>query len=460
MRSIKLTAAIAAVVASLVLSCSAASAAIRHTGRHGSLSSGGCRVTLVVAPRLAFAGEAVSAHGVLTCATKGAEDNQPVTLYQRAAPSSTYTVATTGTTEAHGGGYLINLENVMTDSSFYVIAGGAQSPRRLVRVVSVVKLTGPPEGVLFTIQARPHHHPVPAKFEGTVSPAEKGALVVLQRQNALKGNEWHRIGTGVVGEGGTFTIEHNFIVPGPANIRVVVRDPKVNVPGPSNALNYEITQAQNPRLLIESSADPISYGQSVTIHGLAEKLAPGTPLKLLAKNPHVPGFKVVGESKVEAGGKYTFASQTPLLSTFYRVEGGGESSALLYEGVKYLLMASVSPGTTIEEGQSLTFSGTVKPGVEGHVIYLERENPGNTGFHVIEIGTLVAPVPPATEFTYSIKHQFFGVGMQVVRVKIPGDFQNGSTASEPFTIQVNAAPASALTPEPPGNSSLPSEGQV
>jgi hypothetical protein len=232
------------------------------------------------------------------------------------------------------------------------------------------------------------------------------------------------------------------------------------VVSPSNVLTYEIVQAQNPRLRIDSSADPISYGQSLTIHGTVEKLSPGTPLKLMARAAHTKGFTMVGETKVEPGGTYTFASQTPLTSTFYEVLGGGEASALMYEGVKYLLTASISPSTTVEQGETVTFSGTVKPGIAGHVIYLERENPSGTGFHVIDVGQLVEPKAPQTEYTYSIEHKFYSLGMEVVRIKIPGDPQNGTTVSEPFTIQVNQAPASTLTQEPPGNTNLPSEGQL
>ena len=464
MRSIKLTAALAVAAASLTLTCAVALALGHHphgnTSPEGGGLSGDCRVNLELAPRPAYTGETVSAYGHLTCGGRGVE-GQAVTLYQRPATSLTFTAVATGTTEK-GGAYLVKDSAISVSSFLYVTAGSARSAVKHIGVVALVKLAGPPEGVLFTIPPHPgRKHPVPAVFTGEVTPALKGALVVLQRQNSLKGDEWHRIGLPVVvGEGGKFTIEHNFVVPGPANIRVVVHDPRVIVTSPSNVLTYEITQAQNPNLVIESLADPISEGQSTTIHGSVTKLAAGTPLELLAREAHAKSFTKVGETKVEAGGKYAFASVSPTTSTFYKVLGGGESSAVLYEGVKYVLTTTVSPSTTVQEGGTLTFSGTVKPGIAGHIIYLERENPANTGFHVIEVGQVLAPKAPSTEYTYSIEHKFFGVGNQVVRVKIPGDPQNGSTASEPFTIQVTTAPASSLTPVTPGNSGLPSEGQL
>jgi hypothetical protein len=464
MRSIRLTAAFAAAAVSLTLTGAAASAAPRHAHVPGGLPghAHGCHLSLELKLHVITVGEPADAVGQLFCGGGAGAGSQTVTIYGRSATAPSFTVAATGTTEEHGA-YAIPIANVQNDSQFYAVADGVQSGTRVERVLALVKLSGPPEGVLFTIPPHPgHRHPVAAKFTGEVSPADRGATVILQRQNALKGDEWHRIGLpGVVDEEGKFTIEHNFVVPGPANIRVIVRDPRVNVTSPSNILTYEITQAQNPALTIESLADPISYGQSTTIHGNAERLVAGTPLRLMARTVHTSGFTPVGEAKVEAGGKYTFASVTPLASTFYKVLGGDESSAVLYEGVKYVLVTSVSPGTTIEEGKPIVFSGTVKPGIAGHKIYLERENAAHTGYHVIATGEVIAPEPPAKpEYSYSIEYRFYQSGMTNVRVKIPGDQQNATTVSEPFAIQVNAAPASALVSAPPENPTLPSEGQV
>jgi hypothetical protein len=467
MRAIKLVAAFGAVAASLAPACASALAHGRHTHPQ-TTTAGGCQITLEVAPRPAYAGETVSAYGHLSTGC-GSEEKQLVTLYRGSVGSrpSEFTAVATGASEK--GAFLVKYSAITTNSLFYVSADGSRSPVRALKVIAIVKLEGPPEGsVLFTAQRSGRRPPVPVHFTGEVSPEDTGAQVVLQRQNAYKGNEWHRIGGFVtVGEHGKFTIGHDFVVPGPANIRVVVRDPKHNLSSPSNVLNYEITQAQNPNLKIESTADPISFGQSTSIHGTVTTLATNTPLQLLAREARTHGYTKVGETKVQPGGTYSFASVYPSGSTFYKVVGGDETSAVLYEGVKYVLTVNLLPGTTVEEDQPLTFSGTVKPGIipghesiAGHDIYLERQNPNTSGFHVLEVGHVVAPVAPSTEYTYSIEHRFFGAGAQVVRIKIPGDPQNGSVVSEPFTIQVNPAPAASLTPVSPGNSSQPSEGQL
>ncbi len=448
MRSLKLTVALVVAAASLALFCAAASARGRHEHRAGR-HSGSCHVILRVAPRLITSGESALAFGRLACSAETEAADQTVTLYERSA-SSGYSVAGT-TTTATNGYYQLTTGALTANSSFYVTAGTAQSGHRDVKVAAQVTLDGPPEGVVAATLRTGRHNMV--TFTGTVSPEDEGALVILQRQNAIRGNEWHRIGRGVpVGKGGAFTLTHTFRYAGDANIRVVVRSGERNIPSASNVLDYEIVQAQNPQLTIESSANPISYGQSTTIKGVVAGAA-DTPVQLLARTAQQSGFTQVAEADTDASGDYTFAPQTPLASTFYRVQGAGKKSAVLYEGVKFVLTAGVS-ATTIQSGQPLTFSGAVTPGEAGHVVYLERENAAGTGFHVVEVGEVSA------DSTYTITHTFYDVGTSVVRIKLPGGPLNATTDSTPFTVSVTAAPSETLAPEAPGNSTLPPEGQL
>jgi uncharacterized cupredoxin-like copper-binding protein len=451
MRSTKLIVALLAAAASLMLASAAASAAGRHAFRIGKHSSAGCRVSLNVAPRLVTDGEPALAYGRLSCRGANGEASQTVTLYESSPGiAPTYTAVGTTTTDTQGF-YQLSTGALSVNSVFYVVADSAQSGRRAVRVAAQVEVKGPPEGVVPDTLRTGRRNSV--EFTGTVSPAEVGALVFLQRQNAIKGNEWHRIGRGVeVNKEGHFSIVHTFVVAGDANIRVVVRNGVHNVISPSNILSYEIVQSQNPQLTIESSANPISYGQSTTISGV---LAGGanTEVRLLARSATQVGFTPVGEVKTDGSGDYTFPAQMPLVNTYYRVEGAGKSSAVVFEGVKFVLTAGAS-ATTVPAGQSLTFSGTVTPEEVGHVVYLERLNVTGTNYHVIEIGT----VGPGS--TYSIVHTFYNEGTSTVRIKIPGGPQNATTDSAPFTITVTAPVPSTLTPEAPGNSTPPPAGEL
>jgi hypothetical protein len=352
------------------------------------------------------------------------------------------------TTEANGS-YKFSTAVENANTSFYVRSHGAQSGRRRLRVAAQVTLTGPPEGTQIETGA-----PNQQTFSGTVTPAtDVGARVILQRQNAVTGDEWHRIGIGQVMAGGTYSITHTFRVPGDASIRVLVRSDGLNIPSPSTPLEYEISQAQNPSLTISSSADPITYGQSVTISGVLASATTSQPVTLLARTVHQRGFAPVAEVSTGAGGAYSFPAQSPVNSTLYRVQGAGQKSAVLYEGVKDVLTAEVS-ATTVQAGQALEFKGTVAPDHTGHVVYLERQNVAGTAFHVVQVGHVL----PGS--VYSIIHQVYVPGTKVFRIDIPGGPDNGRAVSQLFTVQVNPAPASALTPETSANSSQPSEGQT
>ena len=448
MRPIKLVPAVAAATALLVtLAPVSSSVADVRAAKHPS-ANGGCDVNINVAPRLITSGDAVVVFGRLRCRGRfqqpSGASGQTVTLLQRTVGAGGFAVAGTTTTDARGF-YEFTVPAVQSNSIFFVRSHGAASGRKRVRVAAQVTLTGPPEGTqLFTGSA----HKV--TFSGTVSPADEGARVILQRQNAATGNDWHRIDIGRVGASGAFTIVHTFVVPGDANLRVLVRSQRSNIPSPSNVLSYEISQAQNPKLTIQASADPISFGQSVTISGT---LAGGAkmPVTLLARTARQRGFAPVAEVTADSSGNYTFGAQSPINSTFYRVRGARRSSAVLYEGVKDVLTAKVSQ-TTVQAGKSVSFTGTVAPDHTGHVIFLERQNASGMGFHVVQVATVGAGS------SYSITHTVYDPGTKVFRVTIPGGPENEGASSPPFTITVTPA-LLALSPEPPDNSSLPAEGQ-
>jgi hypothetical protein len=423
----------------------------RPAGRHPS-PLGRCRIDIESFTPLITAGDQIEIKGSLACSHANA-GGQPVELYAHVDGTAGFvpvqsTTTEAGTTETRAF-YKFTTPAESTNTSFYVSSDGARSGSRRLRVAALVTLSGPPEGTQIETGA-PHKE----TFTGTVNPAaaDVGARVILQRQDATSGDEWHRIGVGYVLAGGTFSITHIFRVPGDASIRALVRSDGLNIPSPSNELEYDISQAQNPSLTIVSSADPISYGQQVTISGVLTGATTPQTVTLEARTVRQRGFAPVAEVSTGAGGAYSFPAQTPVNNTLYRVKGAGQKSAVLYEGVRDVLTAEVS-ASTVEASQTLEFKGTVTPEHNGHVIYLERENASGTGFHVVQKGYVLGS-------TYSIVHQFYVPGTKVYRIDFPGGPENGRAVSQPFTVQVTPAPASALTQEAPGNSSLPPEGQT
>jgi hypothetical protein len=437
-----------ALVAATSLLAVAPAAASAH--KHPGPRLGRCRINIeTIAERQISAGETATVKGLLHCGPKGDAGGQTVELYAHVAGTAGFVPVGSTTTEPDGA-YSLTTPAEDANTSFYVRSDGAQSASKRLRVEAQVTLSGPPEGTQIETGA-----PNSETFSGTVTPAtDVGARVILQRQNAVNGEEWHRIGVGQVEPGGGYTIKHIFRVPGDASIRVLVRSDGLNVPSASTPLDYEISQAQNPSLTIVSSADPIDYEQPVTISGVLAGATTPQTVTLLGRTVHQQGFAPIAEVSTGAGGAYSFPAQVPVNSTLYRVKAGrSEKSAVLYEGVRDVLTAAASP-TTLPAGQAVTFSGTVAPDHAGHAIYLERENASGNGFHVVQRGYIL----PSS--TYSIVHQVYVPGTKVYRIDVPGGPDNGRAVSQPFTIQVTPAPASALTPEAPGNSSLPGEGQT
>lgn len=434
--------AAATVAASLLALGPPAASAQRRPSPNGL-----CRININVAPRLIEAGETALIFGRLRCAGGShAAAARTVRLLQHTIGTRDFRLVQTTATDSRGF-YELARASLEYNSVFYVRSQGAASGNRAIKVLAHVSLAGPPDGSqLLTGSANK------VSFSGTMSPQDVGARVVLQRQNADTGDEWHRIDQGVVGPGGSYSITHTFVVPGDANIRVLVHSQRRNVPSPSDVLTYEISQEQNPKLTINASADPITFGQQVTISGTAPG-APLTAVTLLAHTAKQPGFVPVSETKTDASGNYTFPAQAPVANTFYEVRSASRLSAVLFEGVRDLLTAQVS-ASTIKAGQTVTFSGAVAPDHTGHVIYLERQDRASGEFHVVQ----VAFVGPGS--VYSIVHAVFDAGTKVFRVKIPGGPENAGAVSAPFTIHVTPAPAAALKPEAPGNSTLPAEGEL
>lgn len=460
MRSSRLISSVA-IACACVLAAAPAALARRHPFQ------GGCKISIDVVPHWMIAGEPVVVFGRLRCADQASAADREVKLFHHLIGlGAGFTYVQSVTTNAQGF-YLIERADGVVESSrlWYVRARGATSSVKGVRVAATVTLSGPTEGPLLTGFANR------VTFTGTVSPDDVGARVVLQRQNGTTGREWHPIGAGTVMPGptsggpGVFTIPHVFKVPGDANVRVLVRSHRRNVPSVSNVLAYTISQAQNPMLTIQASSDPIAFGESVTLSGKLEG-GGGEFVTLLARTAFQHGFAPIAQVQTNAAGEYAFSPQAPVNSTFYRVESHpavcspptrracrGVKSAVLYEGVKDVLTAQAS-STTVQAGQPITFTGAVAPDHTGHAVYLERQNARFPGFHVIEVGVVGAGS------TYSITRRFYDPGTKVVRVFVPGGPENGGAASQPFTIDVTPAPASALTGEPAQNSGLPPEGQL
>ena len=408
-------------VALAVAVCSAVVTPAGAQARKHPSPGGNHNVSINVSDNPVVAGDPVVIFGRLTGPNHA---DRAVTLWHRLNTQFGFTPVQSTHTDAHGFYVFFRPKDVVnTNRHWFVKSVGARSRTVYERVFSQVTLSGPADGS--NLLTGPHHK---VTFTGTVSPYAVGTRVFLQRHNSNgKGDDWATIQKSRVEQGGTFRFVHTFRVPGDADIRVLVKATRRNIASPSNVLTYQISQAQNPNLTLNSSEDPIVFGQSVTLSGVLKDGA-GKEVDLWAKTANTP-WTQIGQAAAASDGSYTF-TEMPVHNTLYQTRAAGRRSAQLYQGVRDLLMANVS-ATTVNAGDPVTLSGSVSPDKTGHVIYLQRQNASGHGFHNVAASVVNAGS------TYSITRRLYAPGTFVYRVFIPGGPGNQSAASSPFTITVN-----------------------
>jgi hypothetical protein len=423
-------------------------------------------VSIHAQPNPIVAGDSVVIFGRLFARD---DQNRLVVLYVRAGDSSGAFIPVQVTHTGVDGAYEFSRAdgNVDTNRAWYVAAASADSRIVNERVAALVTIaaTGPggvqePNGSVLQT-GKGHQY----TFAGTTAPAIAGTEVLLQRQSASAGlDNWATIGRGQVQSDGTFSIVHTFAVPsasgGDANVRVLVRKDASNIASPSTSLSYEIEQSQNPQLTIVPTAYSILEGASDTISGVD---AAGSGV-LLTLDAHVAGksFAPIATTTTGTDGAYTF-QVSPVYNTYYRVRssvvGSGATgasgpsgasgasstarshtvSATAFVGVRAVLTEQAT-ATTINQGQSVTFSGMITPDKTGHNIYLERENAAGTGWHIIASAVVGA------NSMYSLTRAFYVAGTETVRIAINGSPENQGAATAPITITVDPIPANQLVP--------------
>jgi len=276
-------------------------------------------------------------------------------------------------------------------------------------------------------------------FAGSVNPTDQGAEVLLERESGTSTEEWGAIqGHVYVKLNGTFSITHNFGVPGDANLRVVVRPHgKFDQRGVSDVMNYIISQTQNPNLTLEPKTDPIAYGQPLVIKGVL-KAGAGQKVVLMGHTFGNP-FAKIGETTTSTGGAWEITLASAVANTHYQAVSGTVHSAVVFEGVKWNVTANPIPAS-VSSGTLVTFSGKLSPeNREGHTVYLERKNLSGGGYHVVDLGFV------GKGGTVSIPFDVIGSGKQVYRLKVPGDPINEGNASS--LLETEVTPVVAAVPQ-------------
>ncbi len=427
MRLCRLTLLASSTLAMLAFVPGGAALAASHPSPNGNHS-----VSISVSENPIVEGQPIVIYGRLTGPNDG---GRQVVLYHRTPYASQFTPVQRTTTDAAGYYAFERLpERVLTNREWYVRSLGARSATVHEHVYAQLTLEGSvPAGS--TVQTGPRN---PVTFSGTVTPASVGQQIVLQRQDANGGETWHTIQLGRVGPGGSYSIVHEFRFPGDANIRVLLRRDGLNIASPSSVLSYQIEQAENPALKIESSQNPITAGQAETISGTLASGA-GTSLTLFGRTAGGT-FEPVASTTSTTGGAYAFPAETLQSSTYYQVRSGSVDSTLLFVGVKYVVSAS-SETTTVAQGQPVTLKGSVAPASPDHVVDLQEQ--AASGQWVTIARTLTAG-----DSTFTLTRPLFATGTVSLRAFVPGGPSNQGAASPVVVFTVTPVAASSLPQNP------------
>jgi hypothetical protein len=402
-------------------------------GRH----HGRCRVSLEASAHVVDAGETVTLVGHSSCPDTTAAGGEDITIYQRGGAPRT-DVALSTLTAGDGGSFQLTTGALTRKSVFVAESALGGRARTTIRVTPTVTLTGPTvAGAELATRGNRVRGPNRFTFSGSVSPTGEGGHVALQVEYLGAGERWRTVARPRLDSEGHFSVSRGFRTPGEVEVRVLshVRGELVAA---SESLPYDIAPAQNPQLTIQTSADPVMSGGSLTISGVAAGAA-GQPLTLLARTPG-GRLAAVATGVSEAGGAYSFTA-TPTESTSYCVRGANVTSAELFVGVRYSLSAQ-APAGPVQTGVPVSFTGTVANAPVGQAVYLERAAGEETAvprFRVVATGTVTAG------FAYSIPYTFHRAGSYQMRVRVPGPADMMDSTSDAFELTVTGATSG--TPE-------------
>lgn len=298
---------------------------------------------------------------------------------------------------------------------------------------------------------RAHHHPVriaatvtldqpsgdlttatPIAFTGTVSPANAGHRILLQRQAGLLGDRWVPIDGGFVRADGRYTIVHRFRVPGDRTLRVLLQPNRRTLRSPSTPISITVQQLQAAGFTIGSSSQPIDFGGSVTISGTLTGGA-NTSVTLFGRDEWRGRLHAIATGATDANGAYSFV-QSPARNTVYQVRVTTDPhtrTARLFQGVRDVVSIAASADTAAV-GDVVTFSGTVQPDKSGHVILLLRLDGG--------VWRTVAVARVGTGSAYAIPFTLAAAGSAQYRTLVPGGPVNQRGLSSAVQVTANPSP--------------------
>jgi len=416
----------------------AAIAALVAVAAPGGAFAAAHQVSITAVPNPIHAGDPMVIVGHLSGSPNA---NQKVNLFHHLPGQNGFSFVEQKRTDSNGN-YVFTRKAgvVMTNRQWFVRSDGAQSRTVKERVHSLVTLSASPTN------AKSNQ---PVVFTGHVTPNHRGDRVYLQRQVGRDGDDWRTIANASdrLDRNSNYRIVRRFRVPDPDGftVRAVIRRDERNLAGASRPVDLTVQQNQNPKFTINASADPISFGQSVTLSG--NLAAPNNALRVvvLYAHQHNQGYHSVATTTTDPSGNYSF-TRMPAHNTVYQVRTVNQHrrTAQVFEAVRDVIGPLTVTPSDPKVGEVVSIKGSVAPDKAGHRIELQKL--GRDGdYRTIE----QVRVQRGSTFEFLIR---FGVpGAKKLRVHISGGPVNWGANSAPVTV--NVSPGAAPTGSGPTTSS-------
>jgi hypothetical protein len=203
----------------------------------------------------------------------------------------------------------------------------------------------------------------PIAFSGSVSPAGAGHRILLERQVGPR-DRWVPVDGSFVHADGTYTIMHRFRRAGDRTLRTLLLPNRRTLRSASAPVTITVQQLQVEGFTIASSANPIEFGQSVTISGTLTGGA-STSVTLFARAGHGLRSRLqpIATGMTDAAGAYAF-TQTPARDTVYQVRVTGDPqrrTARLVQGIHRPVNPYALPAQYYRQGASSAAQATAVP---------------------------------------------------------------------------------------------------
>ncbi|MDX6730945.1 MAG: hypothetical protein QOC54_893 [Baekduia sp.] len=160
--------------------------------------------------------------------------------------------------------------------------------------------------------------------------------------------------------------------------RLIARNGKGLTKGADRAFK---TQAQPLGVTFAATPNPVPFGATTTLGGQLTGTGNGGREVVLQSNPfpYTQGFKPLGNKLVtDAAGNFSFGLMAIPLNTQYRVALPDKPSVVSpIVVVSVSVLVSTRLGTrTIHKGHRLTFSGALRPAIDGTPIAIQKRRNG------------------------------------------------------------------------------------